>query len=351
MVEPDVSVIVLAFGEEPLLHECIQSVLASSDDAGRALSLEVVVIDNGAPAAIAALQPDTRLRLFTMARNTGFAGGCNEGAARARGSTLVFLNSDATVEPSAVWHLTRALDVPSVGIVCGSVRLMDDPKRINSAGNPTHFLGLAWSGGYGDLASKYDQPRDITVASGALMALRNATWHDLGGFDATYFAYHEDVELSLRCWQRGLRVRYCPEAVALHDYDFTRHPFKHYLLERNRLLAVATIFPLPLLLAVVPALVVFEAAILVVAASQGWLKAKLSGYLWLLAHRQAIRRRRGQIQHESVISAADFARLLCPRIEPAVMGHIPGLMTANAALASYWWLVCRTLNRGRLSGG
>lgn len=345
MTSPLVSVIVLAYGDEPVLQECLASVLASVKPTGELLDLEVVLVDNGAATAVAALSPDPRLTTLTMPQNTGFAGGCNVGAQQARGEHVVFLNSDAVLEPLSVWSLIHELEDPTVGLTCGSVRFLHRPQVMNSCGNPVHFLGVGWAGGYDEPATLHEVSCDVTAASGAFFAARRATWNDLEGFDPLYFAYHEDAELSLRCWQRGLRVRYCAEAVALHDYDFSRHPEKSYLLERNRWLALCTLYPTSLVLAVLPALLAFEIAVLVLAAIQGWLPAKVRGYRWLIRHSSEIRQQRRKVQADNRLSPSEFAGLLTPRLEPAVLGHVPGLAALNMLLVAYWRLVTRLLPR------
>lgn len=345
MPAPLVSVVVLAYGPEPLLADCVRSVLSSRASDGSPLALDLVVVDNGSDEDLDVHSREDRIRVLRPGHNTGFAGGCNAGAAASAGKTLVFLNSDAVVQPEAISRLTGELADRSVGLVCGSVRLMDRPEVMNSAGNPVHFLGLGWAGGFGEPATAHAEARDVTAASGAFFAVRRETWEALGGFDPAYFAYHEDAELSLRCWQRGLRVRYRPDAVALHDYEFTRHPTKYYLLERNRLMAVATLYPRSLLLALLPALCAFEVAMLALATVQGWLPAKLKGYTWLLRSGPMLVRRRREVQATSELDSLAFAQLLSPRIEAAVLGRVPGLTTVNTILSAYWRLVLAFLKR------
>ena len=68
-------------------------------------------------------------------------------------------------------------------------------------------------------------------------------WDLLGGMDESYFMYHEDTDLSLRCHLAGLDVVYCPDAVATHAYEFSRNTGKMFYLERNRLLTVMARLP------------------------------------------------------------------------------------------------------------
>src|SRR5207247_2338559 len=136
----------------------------------------------------------------------------------------------------------------------------------------------------------------ITVASGAAFAIRRELWESLAGFDEHYFAFHEDVELSLRCWQRGLRCVYVPEAVVVHHYEFSRMHNKYFLIERNRLLVVATLFERRTLGLIAPAWLGMELATLVHAWVGGWAPQKLASWRWLARNLRWVRDRRRSLQ-------------------------------------------------------
>ncbi len=338
---PRVSVIVLAYGAEPYLKSCVTAVLASVDEAGCGVDLELILVDNGSHAAVAAISPDPRVILVQPSTNLGFAGGCNAGAAQARGRDLVFLNSDAIVAPGAVHALAAPLADQELGMVTGAIRLADQPQLMNTVGNPVHYLGFVWAGSFGEPQEQHASRVDVTSVSGAFFAVRRDLWVDLGGFDEHFFAYHEDTELSLRVWQRGLRVRYEPSAAAYHHYEFSRNTTKQFLVERNRWITVLTVFPTKVLVGILPALLVFEVPLWGLALKQGWLSDKFRSYGWLIAHRRYLRQRRSQVQRANRIATADFCRLLSARIEPAMVERPPGLSVLNVALQLYWSAVRR----------
>ena len=132
--------------------------------------------------------------------------------------------------------------------------------------------------------------------------------------DESYFMYHEDTDLSLRCHLAGLRVVYCPDAVALHAYDFSRNAGKMYLLERNRFLTVLADFPTHLLLRVLPVIVLLEPLYLVIALRDGWGREKVRAWGWLLRHTGVVRARRRRVQ-------AAGARRPRPRRAARTGGH------------------------------
>ena len=332
-----VTAIIVSFGAQPWLERCIDAVLASTG-----VEVDVVIVDNGdTSGAVARLAHRCRVGVLSPSRNLGFAAGCNAGVAAASGEIVALINPDVIVEPDAVANLAAVAGEPIVGIATSSLRLADAPGLMNSAGNPVHYLGLAWAGGHGEPADNFDKRRAVASASGACCAVRRSLWSSLGGFEPAYFAYHEDVELSLRCWQRGLEVVYVPDAVARHHYEFGRNKLKSELLERNRWLTLLTVFSSRTLWLLAPALAGMELAVLAGAAAQGWLPAKLAGYRWLLRHRALVRCRRAQLQAERSRPDRDLVLLLAARFEPTNVDAPRGLSALNAVLSAYWTAVRR----------
>jgi GT2 family glycosyltransferase len=328
--------VVLAYGDEPLLAACVASVTASRD-----VDVDVVVVDNGCTSdAVDLVRSRPGVRVLTPGSNTGFTGGCNLGVRHATGEVVVLVNSDVTVDPSALGVLAAALDDPTVGIATASLRLMDQPDTMNSAGNPVHFLGLSWAGGLGEPAAMHDQPRPVASASGAVLAVRRSTWQALGGFYEPLFAYCEDLDLSLRCWQRDLSVQFVPGAVAHHAYAFHRNPLKMYLLERNRLVVLLTVYEARTLGLLVLPLLALEAAVLVVAVRQGWWRQKVGGWWWLLSHGPTVRRRRAEVQRDRLRTDAVLAPVLtaCFSPGPTTGFSAPRVLTL---LSQGWWAVAR----------
>jgi GT2 family glycosyltransferase len=331
---PRVSAVVLAWQAEPWLRRCVEALLASEK-----VAVDVVLVDNGCTNDdVEVLEPLPGVRVVRPGQNLGFAGGCNLGVRSATGEYVALVNSDAVVEPTTLARLADEAARPGIGVVGGSVRLADDPRLINSAGNPVHILGLTWAGRMGE-PEEGVEPVEVAVASGACLMMRRALWEELGGFDAEYFAYHEDTELSMRVWRRGLRVVYVPDAVAVHRYEFSRNEFKLYLIERNRLMFLATLWGWRALLLLSPALLGLELGMVALAASQGWLGAKLRSWRWLLGHTGHIRRRRRLLQAERTLSDREWMGLLTDRLDTSVI-ELPAVVgPLNAFMRAYWRLV------------
>jgi GT2 family glycosyltransferase len=321
-----VTVIVVGFGDEPVLEECLSSIheqLGPGD--------EVVLVDNG----ITNPPISASTRTVKPSLNRGFGAGCAAGVLASRGDALVFVNSDAVLLPGAVAALTLRLDDPTVGMVAGCVALADRPDTVNSAGLPVHLSGLSWCDGYGDQVQHHQLPREVTSVAGAFFACSRAVWEALGGMDESYFMYHEDTDLSLRCHLAGRRIVYSPDAVALHSYDFSRNANKMYLLERNRFLTVLADFPTHLLLRVLPVIVLLEPLYLVVALRDGWGREKARAWGWLLRHTGVVRARRRRVQAQ-VRDRHALDNLLAPAVTQTQLDPPRALTLLNWALTRYW---------------
>jgi hypothetical protein len=115
-----------------------------------------------------------------------------------------------------------------------------------------------------------------------------------------------------------------------HDYEFEKGDYKWFFLERNRWWVVLGAFPTALLVLLAPALLAFEAAVLVVAARDGWLRPKLRAQRAIVRELPAILARRRAVQATRVVSAGAFARSLSASLDS------PFLATAHNARGLVW---------------
>lgn len=331
-VSPRVSVVMLAYGDEAYLGSAVEAVLASVG-----VDVDLVLVDNGCTSdAVRTLPGDPRLLVVTPDENLGFAGGVNFGAGSAHGDWLALVNSDAEVAPDALARLVSVAARPGVGIASGSIRLASDPSTMNSAGNPLHVVGLSWAGGLGEPASSHAVEADVASASGAGLVLSRDLWQQLEGFADEYFAYHEDVDLSWRTWQAGLRVVYVPDAVVVHHYEFSRNALKMYLLEKNRQIFLRTAYGRRLRAATWIPVTALDVAMSVVARAQGWSAEKRRARTWLRDNSAWIRARRAHIQSTRRVGDRDLLHLLTATLDQQVFPLPRGAGVLQNVMRAYW---------------
>jgi N-acetylglucosaminyl-diphospho-decaprenol L-rhamnosyltransferase len=258
--------------------------------------LELHLVDNGAGegSLAAARREIARLGerlppvvVHEPGGNLGFAAGNNLGlrAAVERGVDYAFLlNPDATFEPPALRAAVAVAEGRAdVGAVQSLLVLGDAPEQVNTSGNHIHFLGFGYVGGYlSARAAVSSEPRDIAFASGACVLLPVPVLKRVGLFDETLWLYHEDLDLGWRIRVAGLRSLVAPASVCRHHYEFSRATSKWYWMERNRWIVVLKNYRLATLLLLLPALLLADLGLLVMAARAGWLGAKLRSLGWFL---------------------------------------------------------------------
>jgi len=331
--EPDLTVVVVVFGEEPWLTRCIDSILGSMD-----VRIELVLVENGGSEdVIAAAERDPRVNVVRPGENTGFARGCNLGVAAGNAPVVALINPDAIVAPTALRELCSSLKEEGTGLVTASIRLAHQPERLNCAGNLVTVTGLSWADHFDSPAADFPERFDVIGASGAGMAIRRSLWEELGGFNEWFFAYWEDTELSIRAIQRGWRVVYVPSAIVEHRYVFGRNPGKYYLLERNRTITALTCFSKRHLLAIAPLALVIEFGILAMAIRQRWLGEKIRSWRWIWSHRHEIAARRRSVQSAWTGRESDLLDLLSTTMSPRNLDGGLRLSKATGRFVSIYW--------------
>jgi hypothetical protein len=142
--------------------------------------------------------------------NPGFGAGCNALAATSTADWLLFLNADARI---VSWPFD-ALPAPAV----------IGPMMVDS-GHPGRHYGRTYRVRDEIRRSwlrRYDAPPAGTgFVSGAALLIPRATFLELGGFDARYFMYYEDIDLCLRANQRGVPTVVEPRWTVRHEGGHT----------------------------------------------------------------------------------------------------------------------------------
>jgi N-acetylglucosaminyl-diphospho-decaprenol L-rhamnosyltransferase len=307
---------------------------------------EVLVVDNlaGAGGTGGVAEHPAVDRVLRPARNLHYAEGANLGASEAAGDAIVLLNPDAVPEPGFLDACRAAPDAWDAW--SGVLTLPPDGGRINNAGGVVHYLGLAWSGRYGEpVACLPVEPYPAGFLSGGCLVARTPAWGALGGYAPGYGAYHEDVELSLRLRLSGRPFGVVPAARAMHDYDFDRGPAKWRRLEANRWRTVLRTYPGPLLAALLPVLLLAEPALLAAALRGGWGAEKLRSWGDVLRWLPRMPAERRAVRRDARIRAREFAAGLTPELDSPFLGPVGSSALARSVSRAVWAGVRRLLPR------
>jgi GT2 family glycosyltransferase len=217
----------------------------------------IVVVDNPV-AGVSDTAPRSttaeHLELIALPRNAGFTGGANAGLVRALqldADVVLFLNSDAELEPDALALLLQPMANPQVGIAAPIIVGVTKPHRIESAGvRYAAASGRMRHVGAGRPADR--APLKSTTAvdgvSGCAMLVRRDVVDRIGGFFEPFFFSFEDLDYCLRAKRAGFTTVVVPQARALHAGSLSigrRSPDRLYYATRNHLLLAERHSPNP----------------------------------------------------------------------------------------------------------
>ncbi len=222
---PDVSIVILNWNTRDMLSTCLREVEAQLG----ALTGELIVVDNASTDGSAELvrrdHPD--VRLIESPSNIGFAAGNNLGARVARGRYMLLLNTDAFLRPGALPALVALMDAQPRAGLCGA-RLLNGDGSFQASHTAFPTLGREFMilSGLGRLLygrhypsrgpDRSAGPHAVDYVEGACLLCRPEAYWQVGGLDAGFFMYAEEVDLCLALKRAGWSVWYHPEAEVVH---------------------------------------------------------------------------------------------------------------------------------------
>ncbi len=219
---PLVSVVIPNLDGRRHLELCLPALFSTAG-----VPFEVIVADNGSSDGSVAWLAEAwpRVRVLAFPRNLGFGEAIRRGCAASAARYVAFLNSDTVVESGWLAPLVETLErEPAVAAACSLLRLLEHPDLVNARGGGMSRLGYGLDH---DFLLPYEGPQERTGApqsaevlfpTAAAMLMRRDEFFSLGGFDRSFFMYHEDVDLGWRLWLLGRRVVVCERSVVFHRF-------------------------------------------------------------------------------------------------------------------------------------
>lgn len=226
-VKPNVSVVMVNYNAGDILLESVARAASQAE--------QVIVVDNAShDGSIAALlQANPWVTVIKNSINLGFGKACNQGARRASGEYILFLNPDCMLEPDALSLMLQAMHGRvKVGMVGGLLVNPDGSEQVGARrAVPTPWRSLvrtfrlnALSARYPKLFSDFSlhkqplpaEPVEVEAISGACMLTHRQALTEVGLFDEAYFMHCEDLDWCMRFRQNGWSILFVPGARMIH---------------------------------------------------------------------------------------------------------------------------------------
>lgn len=191
---------------------------------------ELVVTENVPDAP---MQLPTGLTAFTHHNPLplGFAGNHNQAFEGCAQPFYCVANPDIRLLANPFPGLLTAMQDPTVGLVAPLVlspagQPEDNARRFPTPWNLTLKLAGVDDGRY-HLAPQ-STARPVEWVAGMFLLFRTEAFRDVGGFDAKFHLYYEDVDICARLWKSGWKVMCDPGVTVVHEAQrASRHNFRY----------------------------------------------------------------------------------------------------------------------------
>lgn len=239
------ALVILNYNGAGMLRDFLPLVVKNTPEA------KIYVADNASSDnSITLLQesfPD--VTLIGLDRNYGYAGGYNKALSQiVDAEYYILLNSDVEVTPGWLTPILEFMDTHEKVVAC-QPKILDYKRK-------THF---EYAGAVGGFIDRYGYPycrgrlfdtleadngqyndscRVFWATGAALVVRRDAFWNS-GGFDESFFAHMEEIDLCWRLLSRGGDIYAIPQSCVYHVGGATlakSNPQKTFLNFRNNLL-------------------------------------------------------------------------------------------------------------------
>jgi GT2 family glycosyltransferase len=239
-----IAIVILNFNGAHFLKKFLPKVLQYSH------GNDIIVADNASNDDSKAIISNDfpSVKWIQNASNGGFALGYNEALGKLQGKydAYLLLNSDIEVTEAWTQPLIKALNDPEIVAVQPKILSFNHRQYFEHAGACGGFLdnnyfsfcrGRIFDFCEEDLG-QYNYQTEIHWSSGAAMLVRAKAFHEVGGFDADFFAHMEEIDLCCRLRAKGFKIICQPESVVYHVGGGTlpyESPQKIFLNFRNNL--------------------------------------------------------------------------------------------------------------------
>jgi cellulose synthase/poly-beta-1,6-N-acetylglucosamine synthase-like glycosyltransferase len=227
---PSLTVLIPARNEEKVIETTVRSLLAQAYPRDR---LEIIVINDGSTdhthdCVVAMARTGANVRVIDIPAaeaGRGKSRVLNIGLAAARGDILAIYDADSAAEPTALRTLVgELLRDPKLAAAIGHIRTQNRQRNLLTRLVDLETLSFQWC----MQAGKWALSR-IATLPGTNYVIRRSVVESAGCWDEQ--ALTEDLELSVRIYERGWLMKYVPWAVC---YEQKPETVRVWLRQRAR---------------------------------------------------------------------------------------------------------------------
>lgn len=251
MIDNKIAVVILNWNGEKLLEQFLPSIISFSEEA------TVYVADNASTDhSIAFIKSNfPTIKIIENKGNYGFAKGYNEALKQVDEPYYALVNSDIEVTQNWLLPILELFESQSkIAIIQPKILDFKNKEKFEYAGAAGGFIdkyGYPYCRGriFHSIEKdngQYNDEYPIFWASGACFFIRKEVYRTLEGFDDSFFAHQEEIDLCWRAFNKGYKALYCSKSVVYHVGGATLselNPKKTFLNFRNSLFMLTKNLP------------------------------------------------------------------------------------------------------------
>ena len=316
-----IAVLIVNYNSGKLLKRSLDHLMAQTWTNKR-----IIVVDNassdGSLADLDKLFPT--IQFIKSETNLGFAAGNNLALNHSEGCDwIVLLNPDAFPEPDWLENLALASQKHKNYDFFGCLmRTADNPSLLDGTGDVLHVCGLSWRRDHGvKIENGTHFEGEIFAPCAAAAMYRRSALLEIGGFDESFFCYHEDVDLAFRLRLLGYKCWYVPSAVVDHigsGITGRYSEFSTYHGHRNLVWTFLKNMPGPLLVIYLPLHLIMSLVSILVGALRGQAMVIVRAKIDALRSLSDILEKRRIIQNSRTVGSLAILSVLSRGIWPLI---------------------------------
>ena len=263
---PLVAIAILNWNGKHWLEKFLPNVILYSQEA------TIYVIDNASTDdSVNFLEQNfPTIKIIKNKKNTGFAGGYNEGLKQISEEIYCLLNSDVEVTENWIQPIIelfrRNAEIAAIQPKIRSFEADQYFEFAGAGGGLIDNLGYPYCRGrifekLEEDKGQYNDETEIFWASGCALFIRKEDYWSMNGLDERFFAHQEEIDLCWRLKNAGRKIYYCGKSTVFHVGGGTlnkQSPQKTYLNIRNNLSMLLKNLPIAALLWVIPARLILD---------------------------------------------------------------------------------------------
>ncbi|MDO8619115.1 MAG: glycosyltransferase family 2 protein [Candidatus Daviesbacteria bacterium] len=230
--ESNLSIVIVNYNAGQFLINCLSKLTEINNE----IKLDIWVVDNASSdgSLEEAEQKFPKVNYIKNTENLGYGKANNIALRKIKSEYILLLNPDCIVSLKTIKFMLGFMKgSENVGAASCLVEQADGSiDWASHRGFPTPWAAFLYyvlgdDSRYHLTEENMKVPHQVDSISGAFFMTKRSVLEKVGFFDEDYFLYAEDLDLCFRMKEKGFKIMYVPQVVALHYKGVTSGIKKH----------------------------------------------------------------------------------------------------------------------------